>query len=251
MDSQNVTNIPECYVMIHHISKRKNIGRLVRSCVAFNVKQILLVGGGSQKKTKFHNKFALFGNKGSSDHMNFKYFGNVSEAVHWLKERNIAIVGVEIGESAQPIQNHPFTGSTCFILGNEGTGMTSKEIEICDYFVYIPQYGKGTASLNVTVAGSIILHHFAVWAGYQQQSISGQKYDVEEIGTREERYLHRSEEDRHWEEELRQERAQRREEANVLSSSSSMIDNENSGDESGGIINHLFELNDNNNDDTN
>ena len=28
--------------------------------------------------------------------------------------------------------------------------------------------GNGTASLNVTVAGSIILHHFASWAGYKE-----------------------------------------------------------------------------------
>lgn len=39
---------------------------------------------------------------------------------------------------------------------------------MCDDFVYIPQYGKGTASLNVTVAGSIIMHHFALWANYKE-----------------------------------------------------------------------------------
>lgn len=43
----------------------------------------------------------------------------------------------------------------------QGTGLSPKECEICDFFVYIPQYGGGTASLNVTVAASIILHHFA------------------------------------------------------------------------------------------
>jgi tRNA G18 (ribose-2'-O)-methylase SpoU len=34
-------------------------------------------------------------------------------------------------------------------------------MDICDFFVYIPQYGAGTGSLNVTVAASIVLHHFA------------------------------------------------------------------------------------------
>lgn len=42
----------------------------------------------------------------------------------------------------------------------KGTGLSAKECEICDFFVYIPQYGCGTASLNVTVAASIVLHHF-------------------------------------------------------------------------------------------
>ena len=39
--------------------------------------------------------------------------------------------------------------------------MHEKHKEICDHFVYIPQYTEKTASLNVSVAGSIIFHHFA------------------------------------------------------------------------------------------
>jgi hypothetical protein len=50
---------------------------------------------------------------------------------------------------------------------------------LCDSFVYIPQYGPGTASLNVTVAASIILQHFAVWAGYLERERAGAKYVVD------------------------------------------------------------------------
>ena len=46
---------------------------------------------------------------------------------------------------------------------------------ICDGFVYIPQYGPGTASLNVAVAASIILHRFATWAGYRERTRDGTK----------------------------------------------------------------------------
>lgn len=107
---------------------------------------------------------------------------------------------MEITDSAFPVNEHPFKRSTAFLLGNEviiefmivglflffvsmekllafygngwcgsgflnrawlqGTGLSTKECEICDFFVYIPQYGCGTASLNVTVAASIVLHHF-------------------------------------------------------------------------------------------
>ncbi len=51
----------------------------------------------------------------------------------------------------------------------QGHGLTSKQISLCDSFVYIQQYGAGTASLNVAVAASIVLHHFALWAGYQER----------------------------------------------------------------------------------
>ena len=64
------------------------------------------------------------------------------------------------------------------MLGNEGAGLNQKQIEICHQFVYIPQYTDKTASLNVAIAGSIIFHHFALWAGYQEHSREGYKYET-------------------------------------------------------------------------
>lgn len=84
-----------------------------------------------------------------------------------LKKRGIRVCGVEIGEGSKPIQDHPFTGSTAFFLGNEGTGLLPVHRKMCDFFVYIPQYTEKTASLNVAVAAGIIFHHFALWAGYK------------------------------------------------------------------------------------
>ena len=46
--------------------------------------------------------------------------------------------------------------------------------------VYIPQHGPGTASLNVAVAASIVLHHFATWAAYPERSRTHAKFDVGE-----------------------------------------------------------------------
>ena len=59
---------------------------------------------------------------------------------------------------------------------DQGTGLSDKQIEMCDDFVYISQYGQGTASLNVTVAASVVLHEFAVWAEYQESAREGYKY---------------------------------------------------------------------------
>lgn len=57
-------------------------------------------------------------------------------------------------------------------------GLSSTQKAACDGFVYIPQYGSGTASLNVAVATSIVLHHFAVWADYEEQTRQGEKFVV-------------------------------------------------------------------------
>ena len=59
--------------------------------------------------------------------------------------------------------------------GNEGTGLSDRQKSVVDYFVYIPQYGHGTASLNVTVATTMVMHRYVCWSN----SISSQAQDKE------------------------------------------------------------------------
>lgn len=86
-----------------------------------------------------------------------------------MTERGARILGVEITPDAVSIASLPFSGPTAFILGNEGSGMSPSQCAICDGFVFIPQHGPGTASLNVAVAAGIILHRFAEWARYAER----------------------------------------------------------------------------------
>ncbi|CAL9158534.1 unnamed protein product [Musa hybrid cultivar] len=186
MDAGEAATLPasvESLVVVHNVAKRHNVGTMVRSATAFGVSEIVLVG---------RRDFNAFGSHGSTSHLRFRHFHSLSQARHYLKalshkpssqsreERNCDVCGVEITDGALSIADHPFRKSTAFLLGNEGTGLSAKECEICDFFVYIPQYGCGTASLNVTVAASIVLHHFGVWAGFPERSREGNKFTVAE-----------------------------------------------------------------------
>lgn len=75
-------------------------------------------------------------------------------------QATIKIIGVEIDNTSLNLEDEPFTSSTAFMMGNEGQGMTSKQMSVCDGFVRISQYGGGTASLNVSVAAGVVLHRF-------------------------------------------------------------------------------------------
>lgn len=161
----------ESYVVVHNIAKRHNVGTLARSATAFGVSEMILVG---------RRDFNAFGSHGSTSHVNFRHFHSLSDARVFLKSKDCDICGVEITDNAVDVTQHPFKKSTAFLLGNEGMGLSAKECEICDFFVYIPQYGVGTASLNVTVAASIVLHHFGVWAGFSERTRDGNKYVVAE-----------------------------------------------------------------------
>ncbi|KAG6547662.1 hypothetical protein Mapa_011111 [Marchantia paleacea] len=162
----------ESFVLVHNVAKRHNLGTIARSATAFGVSELILVG---------RKDFNAFGSHGASLHVQFRHFHTLPEAALYLKQaKDVDICGVEIVEGAQAIHKHPFRRSTAFMLGNEGTGLSKKEMEVCDLFVYIPQCGAGTASLNVTVAGSIVLHHFSVWAGFAEREREGNKFVVAE-----------------------------------------------------------------------
>lgn len=178
MEMEGKAESCESYVVVHNIAKRHNVGTLARSATAFGVSELILVG---------RRDFNCFGSHGSSSHLRFRHFHSLHDARNFLKDKGCDICGVEITNDALPVNHHPFKKSTAFLLGNEvvtslslfhqfqfppllfnvfliylqGQGLSPKEIQICDFFVYIPQYGAGTASLNVTVAASIVLHHFA------------------------------------------------------------------------------------------
>eukprot|EP00816_Leptocylindrus_hargravesii_P006292 CAMPEP_0196824638 /NCGR_PEP_ID=MMETSP1362-20130617/92599_1 /TAXON_ID=163516 /ORGANISM="Leptocylindrus danicus, Strain CCMP1856" /LENGTH=177 /DNA_ID=CAMNT_0042204959 /DNA_START=134 /DNA_END=664 /DNA_ORIENTATION=+ len=169
--ASTIKSNPKLYFIIANISKRRNIQSILKAAVAFGVDQILVVG---QKKFNFDIQ-------STSDrrcdvprqlhhlgkgHFRFHVlqFEFLHECVTYVKdELHARIGGVEIMENALDLETEPFTGDTAIMMGNEGSGMNQKQIDACDFFIKIAQYGDGTASLNVNVAANIVMHRFCMW----------------------------------------------------------------------------------------
>eukprot|EP00941_MAST-03F_sp_MAST-3F-sp1_P003992 g3992.t1 len=144
---------------------------MVRSCAAFNCKSIFVIG--TKKKLSF------FGSKGTKKFVEMIFFPSLEACRSHCDKLGVEVLGVEIGKTSENVSMHPFSGPTAFLLGNEGQGLSQKEIDFCDRLVYIPHFGNGTHSLNVTVAASIVFHHFASFAGYPEITMTGAKFDIE------------------------------------------------------------------------
>jgi tRNA (guanosine-2'-O-)-methyltransferase len=92
--------------------------------------------------------------------------------VHWIhtsKERWIEqqrargswIVAVELAEGAVALPRlEPANRRTVILLGHEWHGIPDEQVEAADICVEIPMVGQG-ASLNVAVAGSLVLYRLA------------------------------------------------------------------------------------------
>ncbi|KJP86677.1 hypothetical protein AK88_03684 [Plasmodium fragile] len=186
VSGEDPAGCPQMYVAIYNIGKKKNIGSIVRSCVAFGVSKIFVV---SRKK----NEVSFFGHMGTYKYITVAYFSSMKELKTHLLQNNILLYGCEITDSAIPVTRHPFVNKdTAFLFGNEGTGINDETLSYCDKIIYIPQYGNGTCSLNVSVSCAIILHHFAVWANYPEVGISGKKFVLNKCVSKLEQYLNPS-----------------------------------------------------------
>lgn len=141
----------ERYVVITNISKKNNVKFLINAAAAYKF-QVILVGWKNVEELHV------------SPETPYILLDTIDQLTQYLTERSIPLVGVEIIEGAQSVMDDPFTHSIAFMPGNEGTGLSKRQKSISNSFIYIPQYGVGTASLNVYVATTIILHRFNLWA---------------------------------------------------------------------------------------
>ena len=86
------------------------------------------------------------------------------DACRWLLQQRSAgarIIGVELAEEAIRLADLPAARQrTIAVLGHEQTGIPPEALDLLDAAVEIPMIGSG-ASLNVAVAGSLVLYRLA------------------------------------------------------------------------------------------
>ncbi|MEU5863202.1 MULTISPECIES: TrmH family RNA methyltransferase [unclassified Nonomuraea] len=79
----------------------------------------------------------------------------------WLASRRERVLGVELAENAIRLADLPMAREpTVVVLGHEATGIPGEALDLLDAVVEIPMIGTG-ASLNVAVAGSLVLYKLA------------------------------------------------------------------------------------------
>eukprot|EP00984_Skeletonema_dohrnii_P021364 scaffold10650_cov85-Skeletonema_dohrnii-CCMP3373.AAC.3 len=205
---------PKPYLIITNISKRQNVRNLIQIGASFGVTTIFVVG---QKSFNFDvtNDDGNNNKSSSSDlptamidgirrgKMTIIRFDKLEECVAHIKnlpccdteqqvedvgnnsiqksnnsKPTIQIIGVEIDPSSVNLENEPFTNSTAFMMGNEGQGMTKKQMSLVwcciDSFIGVEEMilnwkaalrtasraclDQGNTSAEKIVQGSIELH---------------------------------------------------------------------------------------------
>lgn len=148
---------PRLFLLLHHISKRQNVRTLLTSAAVFGA-EVLVVGQPgfdelSHVPKRLAAAFASVEGEAESPHpptpLYRRFGGTLEECRDYLHAQNIQVWGIEIGETAVNVEEAPWDrggegggGGVALLLGNEGTGMSSRQARVCDGFVYISQYGQ-------------------------------------------------------------------------------------------------------------
>lgn len=124
-----------------------NVGTLLRSALAFGFHTVVL-----DNSCDIYNDKVLRSTQGAIFHLNV-----IEENTHRFMEKHqefqyigTAMEGTKLEAIKPP---HRFA----LILGNEGSGVLKETLSLCHNIVTIPM--QGTESLNVAVAGSIMMYH--------------------------------------------------------------------------------------------
>ena len=134
------------YFLAHNVAKKHNVGTIARCCTAFGVKSLVLIGS---------REYNAFGAHGADGHVRFEHFDSLQDARKKLKEERgcTQILGVEIVEDARPIESHPFTGNTAFIMGNEVRSIDAEAIDGCRASPFVVKGARQREGASLLLAG--------------------------------------------------------------------------------------------------
>lgn len=139
-------------VVFDRIQDPGNIGTLLRSALAFGFEDALFLPGTCSP----FNPKAIQASQGAIFALNLHFVSNIEEGFATLRAANYRLIGTALSEKSVAAEGFAYPKQFALILGNEGRGMCEFALNHCDDLLKISM--QGIDSLNVGVAGSILMH---------------------------------------------------------------------------------------------
>lgn len=156
--------LPEKILVFDGLRDPGNVGTLIRTADWFGLTTILA----SDDSVEWYNPKTVQASMGSVFRMNLIATDILSTCIE-LQQRGYTVVTTEM--NGQPVDSFTWPDLTILVMGSESHGVSSELSALAAHRITIP--GAGWAdSLNVTVAGGIILSRLFPAAGPQARPAS-------------------------------------------------------------------------------
>ena len=139
------------YVAVYNLQNPNNLGSLVRSCLAFSIENLFLIGNCCD----IYNPDVIRSSMGYIFDMNIKKINNFDYFFNSLKINKIQLIALANTNNATNIFNYKNKKNNCFLIGNEANGLPNNILKRCNAIIKIP-LNKKVESLNASIAASIV-----------------------------------------------------------------------------------------------
>ena len=146
----NLTEPPLLFIL-DGITDPHNLGACLRVADAMGVHAVIAPKNRSVGLNATVSKVAC----GAAETVPYITVTNLARTLRELKERDIWIVGTDMGGEAD-LFHYDIPAAVAWVMGNEGEGMRRLTREHCDALVSIPMLGT-VESLNVSVSTGMVL----------------------------------------------------------------------------------------------
>ena len=141
----------EKVLILDRIQDPGNLGTIIRSAVAFNIKTIIC----SPDTVDFYNPKVVRASQGMMFHIPI-LVKDTKEVINELRKNDYKIVGTKV-TNGKDVRTASIYSHFALIIGNEGQGISKEIDEMCDEYLYI-KMNENCESLNASVAASILLY---------------------------------------------------------------------------------------------
>ena len=141
-------------IVLDNLQDPGNLGTIIRSAAAFNIDTVIL----TNNCVDLYNSKVVRATQGllfSIDVMEY----DLDILLQELKENDYFVYGTDV-VGGQPVDKVIDHDKLCFIIGNEGNGISEKSKKYIKDNLYIPMNRK-CESLNASVAASIIMYELS------------------------------------------------------------------------------------------
>ncbi|RBY87059.1 RNA methyltransferase [Blastococcus sp. TBT05-19] len=136
------------HVAIENFGHDLNIGTVVRTANAFLAAEVHVVG-----RRRWNRRGAMVTDR----YQHLRHHADVGGLLAFAAEQGLAVVAVDNGPGAVPIETARLPERCVLLFGQEGPGLTPEAREGAAMTVSIAQFGS-TRSINAGVAAGIAMH---------------------------------------------------------------------------------------------
>lgn len=152
-DLEELLNVKNgLYLLLEDIQDPGNLGTMFRTGEGAGITGIIM----TKNTVDVFNPKTIRSTMGSVYRVPFIYVETLSEVLDKMKQKGIATYAAHLAGKTY-YDSFSFTGSTAFLVGNEGNGLKKETADAADFYLKIPMEGQ-LESLNAAVAAALLLY---------------------------------------------------------------------------------------------